>query len=406
MGLDSIVSLLQTTLLLLQVVAAHPELPQSSRDNAVILAQQTLSQIRIELSSSKGTYINRTDGLPIDVFVIAGADNAVGFGNASQSPAVTNDAVLQFSDGKITPANDPVGNASTGSSWPAFGITYNQKTGHRILLVPSAVANSHVSDQNNSSALRWSDGGLIMNAFVNTNSAIDALKKSGYNPTLAGIIWAEGEYEGSAINSSALSAEKYKDDLSHTIQSFRETFNSAIPFYILATGNEIGADDAGFAAVRIVQNSLEDPSNNVHIISREPVPFPATGLQTSGIHYTQSGYTHIGVAAADNVARILKGEMTHTQKKEGLYSINPAGERALTFLGFLNESNSCDTSTYTFWYGDGSYADLEVPKGACGPHVFAVTHTFEQPGTYSQRLDSGSASTTGRVIQSNVYTIR
>lgn len=406
MALGTISSLLQITLVLLQTVSSHPELPPQTRDTAIVLAQTSISYARTELSGHavESPEVS-TSGVPIDVFVIAGSDNAVGFGNAAQSPKPAGDSAYQYINGSIIAAVDPVGTASSGSAWPAFATTYTQKNGTKILFVPSAMPNSSAVSNSKSVDLAWtSNGKLIRDAFNITNNALTALKAKGYTPKLSGILWSEGEYEGAAINSGTTDAAIYSEALRNTIQGFRDLFGSDLPFYILATGNAIGSDDLGYGQVRAVQNAIEDPANRIYVVSREPVPFPTTGLQKEGIHYTQAGYIDVGVAAADNVSRVQAGLETHTQKKDGLFAIHTTGERTLTFLGFLNESNSCNASEYTFWYGDGSYDALRVPQNTCGPYTFAVTHTFA-PGTYSQRLDFGTASSTQYVIQGNVYRI-
>lgn len=138
---------------------------------------------------------------PIDVFAIGGQSNAQGQGgDATLSPIVPVGKVLQYSSGSISAGNDPVGNASPSSAWPAFGVVYNEATGRPVLFVPSASGGSNQSASATVGTTHWDLGGALAPALIaNVTAAMAAARAAGYTPTYRGILWCEGENPGGQI---------------------------------------------------------------------------------------------------------------------------------------------------------------------------------------------------------------
>ena len=139
---------------------------------------------------------------PVDVFLIAGQSNAVGYpGSSAGSPIVPAGKVLQYYNGSISDANDPVGNALNGSAWPAFGVVYYNATGHRIAFVPAAVGGSGQLATSDTGTGNWSPTGTLFTASTNKlDAAISALTNGGYTTTFKGVLWDQGENDAIKIN--------------------------------------------------------------------------------------------------------------------------------------------------------------------------------------------------------------
>lgn len=140
----------------------------------------------------------------IDVYAIGGQSNAQGTGgNINLSPAVDASNVLQYSSGAISAANDPVGNASPASAWPAFGNTYVRATGRKILFVPSAVGGTDQCSTTGVSAQNWDLTGTLAPALIaNVTAAMAAARAAGYAPVYRGILWSQGENDAGSIGTS------------------------------------------------------------------------------------------------------------------------------------------------------------------------------------------------------------
>lgn len=407
MDLSYVVTMLQATLLILSTVSGHPELPQTSRDSAIHIAKQAISEATAALSHSGS--LAAAQAKPIDVFLIAGGSNAVGFGSSDKSPRVSAESVLQFSNANVFAANDPVGNASTGSTWPQFGVTYTNKTGRKIAFVPAASANSSLIARFGG-AWNPTSGTSFTDSLLNLQNALQALKTSGYSPELKGILWSQGEIDALAINSNTMSASEYAAALQSVVEGFRKSLNQAVPFYIAQIGNQVGADNRGFGEIRRAQNLLAESTPGVHIVVRDAGTFPLLGMMNGSTNtYTQAGYNDIGSVAGGNVANALSGKPLSTSKPSGLLSIVPQG-RAVTFIGYVNSTNSCEAASYSLSYGDGSADDISQPINVCGPYMFATTHTYSAPGTYDLKLAAGSVASnqsdsSDQPIQSTTYTV-
>lgn len=407
MDLSYVVTMLQATLLILSTISGHPELPQASRETAIHVAQQAISEATTALSHAGSPAAAQAK--PIDVFLIAGGSNAVGFGATDKSPKVSAESVLQFSNGSIFAGNDPVGNASTGSTWPQFGTTYTNKTDRRIAFVPAASTNSSLITKLGGT---WdpASGSAFSESIQNTRAAIQALEVAGYSPDLKGILWSQGEIDALAININSVSASEYHAALQTLVAGFRKSFNKAVPFYIAQIGDQVGADDRGFGEIRRAQNLLAESTPGVHIVVRDAGTFPLLGMMNGTTNtYTQAGYNDIGSVAAGNVANALSGKPLSTSKPSGLLSIVPQG-RSVTFIGYVNSTNSCEAASYSLSYGDGGADDISQPINVCGPYIFATTHTYSAPGTYDLKLEAGSVASnqsdsSHQPIQSTTYTV-
>jgi hypothetical protein len=194
----------------------------------------------------------------------------------------------------------------------------------------------------------------------------------------------------------------YTSALASLVSRFRTSlYAPEIPLYIVQTGNEIHADDGGYGHVRAAQESVAKTLPHAYIVSRESVAFPATGMQRSGSEFIPAGYQQLATVAADNIARLQKGEAIRTGEAQGLYSVTGIAPRTLEFIGFVNEANSCTASQYSLEYGDGNIFPIQVSKNTCGPYAFITTHAYTAPGMYSVSLKD----TKGALLQKSPYSV-
>lgn len=99
-------------------------------------ASETQQQLTNEANDSSASSFD------IDVFLVAGQSNAQGQGDSSLSPIPQSGTVYQYYNSVFEEAQDPIGNAATGSAWPSFGIKWNNLTKRKICFVPAAVPSS------------------------------------------------------------------------------------------------------------------------------------------------------------------------------------------------------------------------------------------------------------------------
>ena len=240
----------------------------------------------------------------IDVFLIAGQSNAVGYGDISKSPLPPVGIDYQYFNNKITAGTDPVG-PSSGSAWPAFAISYNKATGHVVGFVPVAVGQTGQSVKADSGFGNWDTGGaLFTNSITTLNNALQAYGAAGFNPIFKGVLWAQGENDGSFIDAQQETALDYVTALKTMIGRYQATYGSNIPFYIFQTGTWVGYSDDGFKAVRDGQQQAAATLPNTHIVFTDAINFPAKGWiqMPVGVHYTQDGYNEMGAMGGQNVA--------------------------------------------------------------------------------------------------------
>ena len=254
------------------------------------------------LACGVGAHAEPAADTPIDVFLVAGQSNASGFpGSAEGSPKVPPGAVLQYYKGRISDANDPVGNAQKGSAWPSFGVTYHAQTGRRVLFVPAAVPATSLRPQTNFFGLgHWDESGKLFARAVRLTD--QALAAAGPKARFAGVLWDQGENDALGIGHGVETAAEYERELRKLIARFRAHFGPDTPFYIFETGD--GDPPRAFAAVRAAQESVARTTPNAPIVFSDAVNYPARGLMRKGApHYTQAGYNRMGQLGALAVAR-------------------------------------------------------------------------------------------------------
>lgn len=122
------------------------------------------------------------------------------------------------------------------------------------------------------------------------------------------------------------------------------------------------------------------------------------GIVSSGTP-ASTGYGRVGPQTRRALANCT-GESVPSQVG-GLLRITPVSGSApltVTATATVNTARSCQRSTYTIDFGDGSAPfQLTVPANRCQELSQDITHTYQNPGTYTAVLSIGTHRTEVRV---------
>lgn len=308
-----------------------------------------------------------TTPIPIDIFLVAGQSNAVGFGVAAQSPVPPTGKVRQFYGTNITDAIDPVGNAIHGSAWPSFGIKYYTLTNRQIGFVPAGKGGTGQTAGSDAGNGHWGSSGTLFNA---STAALDAglakFTQVGYAPTLRGILWSQGEADATFIRSNNMTAAIYKAGLIDMIGRYRAKYGATMPFYIFQTGTHVGVSDIGHGAVRAAQAEVASSDPYTYLVFGNAVNFPTQGkMNADGLHYNQAGYNEMGTSGATNVAAAvpplsctLAGQTVVSGQSRVFYSATsvPSGTSCTT----VSQRRTCTNGTLS---GSATYNQANCTVG-------------------------------------------
>lgn len=242
---------------------------------------------------------------PIDVFVIGGQSNAVGQGDAADSPVITDGSAEQFYHGYFLELNDPVGDADTGSAWPAFHREYHRLTGRRAMYIPAAFGGSGLAWESRTSKYRsWSEKGILRDKIdFKLKKCFEKLEERGDNYQYRGLLWSQGERDAGAVKNETITLDDYWSallDFQAWYTNISRIKNHEL--YIFQTGHLADGDDDAYAGVRKLQSKLARKKSDVKIASYRQKTFPDQELMIDGSHYSQAGYNEMGRTGAKFVA--------------------------------------------------------------------------------------------------------
>lgn len=241
--------------------------------------------------------------IDIDVFLIAGQSNAQGRANSALSPKVITGSAYQINSGVITAANDPIGinigvtaqAANTGSAWPAFAVSYYNKTSRKLAFIPSSYGGSSQTAAANSGSGTWDTTGILFDSSVaRVTNNMNALRSAGYNPIFKGVLWCQGETDAMVINSATITSEAYRAAFSKMIKKYRIQFGATMPFFIFATGHRTDQSVVGYDSVRMMQQRVANEDSLATIVFYNSNDFITRGLMSDQVHYSQIGYNEMG----------------------------------------------------------------------------------------------------------------
>jgi hypothetical protein len=240
-----------------------------------------------------------------DMFLIGGQSNMLGINSPwwttlnGYGPAPAADTAYFYNpaDGKI----DPVTGQMQGA-WPAFAVTYTQKTGHTIIFIQTAVGGSAITDA--AAALQGNHGNwnptspgatLFQNSISLFHAGMQAAQSQGFSPEFKGILWGQGETEAFA----GISTAAYAQALTSLFNAFRASLGASTPIYVFRTGAGAASNDPEFKQIRTAQDQVAAQMPGVYVVFRDASDFPTLGFQNAdGLHYTQPGYNDMGQVGA------------------------------------------------------------------------------------------------------------
>ena len=246
------------------------------------------------------------------VFGIGGARNAQGGDDRAKSPKVPK-GVLAYDarERRLVPADDPLPGGVGGSPWPAFGVAFQRASGVNLTFVQCAGGGYQTAKLGSRTGARthWDLGGsLVSLMFLTLDDALKFAKNAGYDARLSGILWCQGEDEGSILHSvpNFITVEEYKTAFRNMVARFRAYYSPTLPFYIFRTGSPdpkgpAAPTEPGFALIRNAQEDLAKTIPNVIIASRLATQFAERGQLIANIIYNQEANNELGRDGALNV---------------------------------------------------------------------------------------------------------
>jgi len=290
---------------------------------------------------------------------------------------------MQYYGGTISNATTTVGGSP--SAWSAFGISYYNATGRKVVFVQTAVGATGQTD-------RWcSTCDLYLNSIATLNSALSALTVAGYAPSVKGVLWNQGETDATAINSSTETATQYATAFRAMIAAYRTNISASLPFYIFRTGKHTGAAsiDVGYGQIRNAQDSTVISDNLTSMAYRGASTFIDRSLMNAdGIHYSQDGLNEMGRIGGANVASSFQHDFFQKQKyssniffPEGNVSIGSSTEPAapLVVSGSQNYQfllSGTPSTAYTQMYLQGTGRSVGLGIGNANESAFNVANKF------------------------------
>src|SRR6267142_1806075 len=276
------------------------------------------------------------------LFLVAGQSNAAGVGDYHLSPQCPPNSAFEYrlSGDDLLPLKDPVGEneygfdkAKTGSAWPAFALRYHELSNNRVFIVQAAKGGSTLNPGYRN-YLRWDSLGWLWSAAV--AKARKAMDKTEL--PLSGIIWSQGEADGTFINAQRLTGAEYQAQLKNLIGRFRREFGPTLPFYIIQTGFAGGEDPGGFEIVQSVQEQICRELPYTYLVYSFTRYFPEFNLMTDYVHYNQHGYNVLGKTVAEVIDHIDKTKTFQPPVYENVIYPNPAsGQLSIQFVNVALE---------------------------------------------------------------------
>lgn len=246
---------------------------------------------------------------PIDLFLVAGQSNAQGRApdNTLSPSTVSGLAYERTSGGSLVQLDDPVGNANVGSAWPAFANALTDESETPMCISAAAVGGTWLLPEytSGSASAHWGPGSTLFSTSVTrVQAAATALTSAGWTPTLRGVLWCQGEYDGMSGNADALLQGKYQDAIVDLLARYKAALGAEIKLYVFRTGDHT-AYGTGFAAVRAAQDAACAATDDMVMVYTKANTFRARGLMADGFHYTQAGYNEMGTEGGVAVAADL-----------------------------------------------------------------------------------------------------
>ena len=257
--------------------------------------------------AARGQAVPAPRSAEIDVFVVAGQSNAKGRGDASLSPVPAAGTAYETNEnGLVRALQDPVGNANTGSAWPAFAGAYADATGLGVVVVGLASGGStQIALPGDEPSQHWDvreEDNLYARAERQARRALRVAQAAFPEQTvrLAGWLWIQGGADARRIDAGTETVEAYAAGLRRLAETIDTDWG--VPLYLWQTGTDARGDTPGLQAVRQAQADA-DTHPSIVVTYTDAVTFPGRGwMQPDAVHWAQPGLNDAGAAGAAVVA--------------------------------------------------------------------------------------------------------
>lgn len=330
--LNQFVELKPTLLAALDTVSQHTS--QISTLNSEIEALQTkydfITNSKID-SLFDMTY-SEPDYYSYYMFIVSGQSNASGSGNQGATRGRMQSSYGLLYDwnpnrntyNTFIPLKDPCYPGSGDSAWPAFCDRFYALTGKIPIIVNIASGGAAVTTfAGTTTTNSWANDGVGTLRTSRGPIIVDAIKRlkiDSLQCKIAGILWCQGCAEGGRITNGYVTANDYKQATKDIWAWTRNVAGYSLPVFVSQIGWSSGCFTganaanvyAGYQAVQNAQVELCNNELNVFMGFDQAKNFYDANnyrMDSGGIHYSQEGYTEMGIALAEKAVQVLGIEL-------------------------------------------------------------------------------------------------
>lgn len=235
--------------------------------------------------------------VPITVILLGGQSNMDGRAATSGLPSGLQSPqpnVLQYDyvNGPLQTLRPTTSNGANGTNFGpdvTFGhdiAADNPNT--RYALIKYSFGGTSLAVDWNATSNNGAGGTQYQNFKTTVTNGIAALKNAGYAPTIAGMLWLQGETD----EDTKSYADAYATNFPAFISSIRGNYGADLPFMIGGTGHSSG--EAYYNTVTAAQMSAAASIPNVAYFSNQDLLNQGMSTDGSGLHFNAQAQQIIG----------------------------------------------------------------------------------------------------------------
>lgn len=259
----------------------------------------TLGKLLRGTVGSLGLPRSSTDtGTVVDLFIVTGQSNGVGQGTSGPDATATG---YYFNGTSFSALADPVGNANTGSMWPAFANEWFVQTARKSVWVAAAVGSTRLLDYGMLPSDTWAPTGSLRGAAaVAAQNAVAAIRADA-SFALGNVyfVWVQGEGDAENLDGSHTAAQ-YEQALEDLATYFLGMVPQMTQMVVVRSALNINdaTKDLGYSQIRAAQESACTDSSLLTMACRSSYSFRTLGYIATNVHYIQPGLNICGKVAA------------------------------------------------------------------------------------------------------------
>lgn len=330
--LSQFVELKPTLLAALDTVSQHTSQISALNDEVEALQTKYAFITNSKIDSLFDMIYSEPDYYSYYMFIVSGQSNASGSGNQGATRGRMQSSYGLLYDwnpnsstyNTFIPLRDPCYPGSGDSAWPAFCDRFYALTGKIPIIVNIASGGAAVTTFAGTTTVNsWANDGVGTLRTSRGPVIIDAIKRlkvDSLQCKVAGILWCQGCSEGGRITNGYITVNDYKQATKDVWAWTRNVAGYSLPIFVSQigwssgcfTGANAAANYAGYEAVQNAQIELCNSELNVFMGFDQAKNFYDTSnyrMDSGGIHYTQEGYTEMGIALAEKAVQVLGIEL-------------------------------------------------------------------------------------------------